>query len=60
LNGASNHLASALSLASADTWIDGGAVQNTGYVTTDKLEIMVVSTAGTVTQIGIQVDFTPV
>lgn len=58
LNGTSNHLSSALSLTSADTWTDGGAVQNTAYVAGDKLEIMIVSTAGTVTQIAIQVSFT--
>ncbi len=57
-NGASNHLASALSLTSESTVMDGGAVQNTAYVLGDVLEIMVVSTAGTVSQIGIQVDFT--
>ena len=58
LNGASNHLSSALSLTSADTWADGGAVQNAAYATGDKLEIMVVSVTGTVTQVAIQVDFT--
>jgi hypothetical protein len=57
-NGTDNHLSSALSISSADTWIDGGAVQNTGYTTGDKLELMLVSTAGTVTQIGLLVDFT--
>jgi len=57
-NGASNHLASALSLTSADTWIDGGAVQNTAYAVGDKLEIMIVSATGSPTQIAIQVDFT--
>jgi len=56
-NGSSNHLSSALSLASADTWTDGGAVQNTGYVAGNKLEIMVVSVSGDVEQIGIQIDF---
>jgi len=58
LNGVSNHLAAALSLTSADVWMDGGAVQNTAYVAGDKLEIMVVTVAGTPTQIAIQVDFT--
>jgi len=58
LNGASNHLAAALSLTSADTWMDGGAVQNTAYVAGDKLEIMVVTVAGTPTQVAIQVDLT--
>lgn len=57
-NGSSNHLASALSLTSADTWTDGGAVQNTAYAAGDKLEIMVVSVTGTPTQIAVQVDFT--
>ena len=57
-NGSLNHLASAKSLTSADTWMDGGTVQNTAYAAGDKLEIMVVSTTGTVTQFGIQVDFT--
>lgn len=57
-NGTSNHLASALSLTSADTWMDGGAVQNTAYAAGDKLEIMVVTVAGSPTQVAIQVDFT--
>lgn len=57
-NGSSNHLSSALSLTSADTWMDGGAVQNTAYVADDKLEIMVVSVTGSPTQISIQVNFT--
>lgn len=57
LNGASNHLAAAVSLAGADAWVDGGAVQNTTYAAGDKLEIMVVSVAGAPTQIGIEVDF---
>ncbi len=57
-NGSSNHLASALSLTSADAWMDGGSVQNTAYVATDKLEIMVVSVAGSPTQIAVQVDLT--
>jgi hypothetical protein len=57
-NGADNHLASALSLTSADTWMDGGAVQNTAYVAGDKLEIMIVTVGGTPAQIAVQVDFT--
>jgi hypothetical protein len=57
-NGADNHLASALSLTSADTWQDGGSVQNTAYAAGDRMEIMVVSVAGTPTQVSIQVDFT--
>lgn len=57
-NGSSNHLASAVSLSSADTWTDGGSVQNTAYAAGDKLEIMVVSATGSPTQIAVQVDFT--
>lgn len=57
-NGASTHLASNLSLTSADTWTDGGAVQNTAYATGDRMEIMIVSTAGSPTEVAIQVDFT--
>jgi hypothetical protein len=57
--GGTAHLSSALSLSSADTWTDGGASYNdTAYSAGDKLEIMVVSTAGTVTQLAIQVQFT--
>jgi hypothetical protein len=56
-NGTSNHLASNLSLASTDTWLDGGAVQNQSYAAGDDLQIMIVSATGA-TQIAIQVDFT--
>ena len=55
-NGASDHLASALSLSSADVWVDGGSVQNTSYAEGDKMEIMIVSVTGSPTQIAIQVD----
>lgn len=57
-NGASNHLGSALSLTSADTWTDGGAVSNTAYVAGDKLEIMLVTLTGSPTQVAVQVDYT--
>ena len=57
-NGSLNHLASALSLTSADTVMDGGAVQNTSYQVGDKMEIMVVTVAGSPTQIGVLVYFT--
>lgn len=56
-NQASDHLASALSLVTADLWTDGGAVQNATYAAGDDLEIMLVTIAGAVTQIAIQVDF---
>lgn len=57
-NGASNHLASDLSLTSLDTWMDGGSVQNTAYAAGDKMEIMIVSVAGSPTQVAVQIDFT--
>ena len=57
-NGASNHLSSALSLTSADTWQDGGAVQNTAYVADDKLQFMIVTVTGSPTQVAVQVDYT--
>ena len=57
-NGTSNHLSSALSLTSADTWMDGGAVQNTAYVADDKLEMMIVTVTGSPTQVAVQVDYT--
>ena len=56
-NGTLNLLASALSLTSANEWMDGGAVQNENFAAGDKLEIMIVGTAGVVTQLAIQVDF---
>lgn len=57
-NGSSNHLSSAVSVGSADTWTDGGSVQNTAYAAGDKLEIMIVSASGAPTQLAVQVDFT--
>jgi hypothetical protein len=57
-NGTLNHLAADLSLTSADSWMDGGAVQNAAYAAGDKLEIMIVSVAGTPTQVAVQVDYT--
>ena len=57
-NGTLNHLASALSLTSADTWMTGAAPQNTAYAAGDKMEIMLVSLTGSPTQIAIQVDMT--
>lgn len=56
-NGSSNHLSSALSLTSADTWMDGGAVQNTAYAAGDSLEIMIVSVSGAPSEVGVQVEF---
>jgi hypothetical protein len=56
-NSASTHLASAVSLASANTWTDGGSVQNATYAAGDDIEMMVVSVTGTPTEVAIQVDF---
>ena len=58
LNGASNHLSSNLTVSSDSTWTDGGTVQNATYAAGDKLEIMIVSVSGTVTQVSVQVNFT--
>lgn len=59
LNGSSDHLASALELTSADTWIDGGSVQNTSYSTGDKLEVRITALGAPFpSQVSIQVDFT--
>ncbi len=55
-NGSLDHLSSALSLTSADTWMDGGSVQNATYAAGDKMEIMIVSEAGSPTQLAVQVD----
>jgi hypothetical protein len=55
-NGADNHLASAVSLTGADTWTDGGTVQNATYAIGDKMEIMIVTVAGSPTQVAVQVD----
>lgn len=56
INGASTHLASDLSLTSADTWLDGGAVQNVAYTVGDRMEIQIVTVAGSPTQVAVQVD----
>ena len=55
-NGSSTHLASNLTLSSANTWMDGGTVQNESYAIGDKMEIMIVSPSGSPTQIAVQVD----
>lgn len=56
-NGSSTHLSSDLSLSSADTWLDGGAVQNTAYAVGDSLELLLQSVSGSPTQVVIQIDF---
>ena len=59
-NGNLNLLASALSLSSAEVWMDGGAVQNENFAAGDKLEIMIVGTTDIVSQLAIQIDFSRV
>ena len=54
--GASTHLAANLSLTSANTWMDGGAVQDTAYVVGDKMEIMIQTVAGSPTEVAVQID----
>lgn len=54
--GADDHLSAHKSLTSANQWMDGGAVQNTAYAAGEKMEIMVVTVAGSPTQIAVQVD----
>jgi hypothetical protein len=56
-NGSAEHLASDLSLTSADTVMDGGAVQNTTYAEDDWLEVLIQSVSGSPTKISIQVNF---
>lgn len=55
-NGTDEHLASDLTLGSADTWLDGGAVQNASYAVGDKMEIMIIGPTGSPTQVAVQVD----
>lgn len=57
-NQTSDFLASDLSLTTADSWTDGGAVQNTAIVAGDDIEIEIASITGAVTEIAIQVDLT--
>lgn len=57
-NGADNFLSSNLSLTSANDWIDGGAVQNVAVVAGDEIEIMIVTVAGSPTQVAVQIDMT--
>lgn len=56
-NGASNHLASALSLATAGAFQSNTTIANATYAAGDYLELMLVSIAGTPTSIVMQVDF---
>jgi hypothetical protein len=55
-NGTSTHLVSNLSLSSADTWTDGGSVQNASYAAGDGMEVQLLSVTGAVTEVAIQVE----
>ncbi len=48
----------ALSLTTASTWTDGGAVQNTAFAVNDSLLFGLLTVAGAVTQVNIQLSFT--
>lgn len=56
LNGTSTFLSSDLSLTSADSWLDGGTVQNAAIVAGDEVEIQVVTVSGSPTQVAVQID----
>jgi hypothetical protein len=47
----------ALSLTSASTWMPGGAVQNTSFSTGNSLMLAVLSTAGSPTEVSVQVEY---
>ena len=56
--GTALHLATDLSLTSADVWMESAfPVQNQEYYVGDKMEMMLVSVTGSPTQVAIQVDF---
>jgi hypothetical protein len=57
-NGSATFLASDLSLTSASTVMDGGAVQNASIAAGNYVEIMITGLTGSVTQIGVQVCLT--
>src|SRR5215470_13864456 len=54
-NASSNILVSTLSLGTADTWTDGGSVQNTSFTSGDFLEFRLLSFTGNVIYVVIQV-----
>jgi hypothetical protein len=49
-----DHLATDLSLTTANEWMDGGTVANTGYVVGDSLELVLRSLTGSPTEVIIQ------
>lgn len=56
-NGSLLLMASALSLAAADTWYTDAGLQNATFAAGDTLEFMIVSTTGSPESVLIQVDF---
>jgi hypothetical protein len=54
-NGTDSHLSSDGTISSLDTWVDGGTVQNTAYVSGDRLEVQIISVSGSPTHIVIQI-----
>lgn len=57
-NQSSNFLSSNKTMSTADSWDDGGTVQNTAIAAGDDIEIMIVTVTGAVTECIIQVDLT--
>jgi hypothetical protein len=57
-NSSLTHLAANLTLSSTGTWLDGGAVQNTTYVSGDEMEMMLVSIGGSPSQIAVEIILT--
>jgi len=53
-----NVRSSNLSITSAATWMDGGALQNTAFAVGDSLLFGLVTVTGSVTQVTIQLNFT--
>lgn len=55
-NGTAAHLAADLSLTSAGSWIGTDTVQNISYAEGDSMEIMIVTAAGSPTQVTVLVE----
>lgn len=51
-------MAANLTVTPAETWVDGGAVQNTAIAAGDKVYIRIATVAGTPNKIGVQIDMT--
>lgn len=57
-DGTSDFLVTDLTIGSAATWLDGGAVKNVAVAAGDTIFVNVVSVAGAPNYIAIQIDFT--